>query len=116
MDGTVAAADDPPAVLGRMPPAFVQQMGPRLRPGRLLRFRIGPGGIYFQDGQPVGAMNNVWCSALDWPVAWARHAVLRVDGVMGLEVVGWQERKQWQTAARAATSITSIRLAIRRLK
>lgn len=54
MDGTVATNDDPPAVLGRMPPAFVQQMGAKLRPGRLLRFCIGPGGVYFADGQPVG--------------------------------------------------------------
>ncbi len=55
MDGTVATADDPPAVLGRMPPAFIAQMGPRLRAGRLLRFRIGPAGIFFKDGMPVSA-------------------------------------------------------------
>jgi hypothetical protein len=54
MDGTVATHDDPPAPLGRMPPAFIAQLGPRLRAGRLLRFRIGPGGVYFQDGAPVG--------------------------------------------------------------
>ncbi|KAI7835612.1 hypothetical protein COHA_010489 [Chlorella ohadii] len=55
MDRTVATADDPPVVLGRMPDAFVQQLGDKLRPGKLLKFAIGPAGISFQDGQPVGA-------------------------------------------------------------
>ncbi|PSC69269.1 snurportin-1 [Micractinium conductrix] len=55
MDATVATADDMPVVLGRMPPAFVAQLGDKLRPGKLLKFNIGPGGIVFQDGQPVGA-------------------------------------------------------------
>jgi hypothetical protein len=30
-------------------------MGRVLRPGRLLRFTIGQGGIFFKEGQPVGA-------------------------------------------------------------
>jgi snurportin-1 len=56
MDATVATSDDPPVVLGRMPPAFVQQLGPRLRPGAMLRFALGDGGVAFDaDGKPVGA-------------------------------------------------------------
>ncbi|KAL3143993.1 hypothetical protein ABBQ32_003801 [Trebouxia sp. C0010 RCD-2024] len=55
MDQTVATADTPPVVLGRMPAPFVQSMGPALRPGKLLRFEIGPGGIQMHDGQPLGA-------------------------------------------------------------
>eukprot|EP00887_Chlorella_sp_A99_P000428 scaffold17.g428.t1 len=55
MDRTVATHDDAPVVLGRMPEAFVASAGGRLRPGRLLRFAIGPGGFQFRDGQPVGA-------------------------------------------------------------
>ncbi len=40
----------------RMPAAFVQQMGPKLRPGRLLRFSIQQGGMMFgPDGRPAGA-------------------------------------------------------------
>ena len=77
MDGTVATHDDPPAVLGRMPPSFVEQMGGRLRPGRLLRFRIGPGGVYFAGGQPVrgpGLLHSLFtpgkvCCALPAPGA-----------------------------------------------
>lgn len=55
MDQTVATADTPPVVLGRMPAPFAQSMGSALRPGKLLRFEIGPGGIQMQDGQPTGA-------------------------------------------------------------
>lgn len=124
MDQTVATADTPPVVLGRMPAPFVQSMRPALRhvapaqsvvccvsveqtlqalqtvlaevlikprpwqmllsppssskllyngsgrdnhlqlrdstcvncrPGKLLRFEIGPGGIQMHDGQPIGA-------------------------------------------------------------
>lgn len=41
MDCTVATSDAPPVVLGTMPLAWVQAMGPGLlRPGRLLRFAI----------------------------------------------------------------------------
>ena len=55
MDGTVATEDDPPAALGAMPEAFIRQLGERLRPGRLLRFALGPGGVTFRGGQAVGA-------------------------------------------------------------
>ncbi|KAL4439876.1 hypothetical protein ABPG75_002877 [Micractinium tetrahymenae] len=55
MDSTVATHDDAPVVLGRMPESFVRQLGDKLRPGKLLKFVIGPGGITFQDGQPTGA-------------------------------------------------------------
>lgn len=55
MDCTVATHDDSPVVLGRMPDSFVRQLGDKLRPGKLLKFVVGPGGISFQDGQPVGA-------------------------------------------------------------
>jgi snurportin-1 len=55
-DGTVATADDPPVALGRMPPEWVAAMGPKLlRPGRLLRFGLGPGGLRFEGGSPAGA-------------------------------------------------------------
>ncbi len=40
-DATVATCDEPPVVLGTMPAAWVQAMGPKLlRPGRLLRFTL----------------------------------------------------------------------------
>ena len=45
MDRTVATADDPPVVLARMPADFVDRMGPRLKPGKLLRFAIEEAGI-----------------------------------------------------------------------
>lgn len=54
MDCTVATGDDPPVTLGTMPAAFAQlARSARLRPGRLLRFGLGPGGVHFHDGQPV---------------------------------------------------------------
>jgi hypothetical protein len=44
----------PPA--DRLPQAFVAQMGASLRPGRLLRFGLPPGGLLFaHDGSPAGA-------------------------------------------------------------
>lgn len=54
-DASVATSDEPPVVLGRLPAAFVQQMGAKLRPGMLLRFTIRDGGIQFSEGCPVGA-------------------------------------------------------------
>ena len=55
-DATVATADEPPVTLGRMPPDWVAAMGPKLlRPGRLLRFSLGVGGLRFEGGQPAGA-------------------------------------------------------------
>ncbi|KAK9808700.1 hypothetical protein WJX72_002173 [[Myrmecia] bisecta] len=55
MDRTVATSDDPPVVLGRMPDAFVQSLGDKLRPGRLLRFSIREEGLQYVSGQVVGA-------------------------------------------------------------
>lgn len=55
MDQTVATADSPPVVLGQMPQDFVQKLGSGLRPGKLLRFDVGPGGLQTQHGQPTGA-------------------------------------------------------------
>ncbi|GFH28305.1 uncharacterized protein HaLaN_26779, partial [Haematococcus lacustris] len=41
MDCSVATSDDPPVVLGQMPVAWVEAMGPKvLRPGRLLKFVV----------------------------------------------------------------------------
>lgn len=40
MDQTVATADDPPVVLGRMPDSFVAAVAGKLRVGKLLRFSI----------------------------------------------------------------------------
>jgi snurportin-1 len=55
-DGTVATADEPPVVLGRMPADWVAATGAKLlRPGRLLRFSVGAGGLAFQGGRPSGA-------------------------------------------------------------
>jgi snurportin-1 len=55
-DATVATADDPPVALGRLPPDFVARMGAKLlRPGRLLRFSVGEGGVAFEGGRPAGA-------------------------------------------------------------
>ena len=31
MDQTVATADEPPQIVGRLPPAFVERLGPSLR-------------------------------------------------------------------------------------
>ena len=45
MDRTVATGDDPPAVLARMPADFVDSVGPRLKPGKLLRFVVEEPGI-----------------------------------------------------------------------
>lgn len=36
-------------------PAVPLARSDKLRPGKLLKFVIGPGGITFQDGQPVSA-------------------------------------------------------------
>jgi len=55
-DATVATADEPPVVLGRMPQDWVARMGPKLlRPGRLLRFSLQMGGLRFEGGRPAGA-------------------------------------------------------------
>ncbi|GBF92905.1 hypothetical protein Rsub_05741 [Raphidocelis subcapitata] len=54
-DGTVATADEPPVVLGRMPADWVATGAKLLRPGRLLRFSVGEGGVAFQGGRPSGA-------------------------------------------------------------
>jgi snurportin-1 len=45
MDSTVATSDDPPIVLGKLPDAFVVQMGEKLRVGAPLRFSIRGEGI-----------------------------------------------------------------------
>ncbi|KAI8470226.1 MAG: hypothetical protein J3K34DRAFT_521574 [Monoraphidium minutum] len=55
-DGSVATDDAPPVALGQLPPDFISHMGPKLlRPGRLLRFSVGPGGVAFDGGRPAGA-------------------------------------------------------------
>jgi snurportin-1 len=52
-DGRVETGDDPPVALGAAPPAA---HAGGARPGRLLRFRLGPGGVAAgPDGAPVGA-------------------------------------------------------------
>lgn len=43
MDQTVATEDSPPVPLGRLPAAFVEQMGDKLGPGTLLKFTIREG-------------------------------------------------------------------------
>jgi hypothetical protein len=55
MDGTVATEDDPPVVLGQLPQSFVAANAQHLRPGRLLRFTLGDGGLTFHEGRPAGA-------------------------------------------------------------
>eukprot|EP00955_Chlamydomonas_euryale_P082025 363662-Chlamydomonas_euryale.AAC.25 len=55
MDGTVATEDEPPVALGQMPAGFMQQHAKLLRPGRLLRFAVGDGGLIFHEGKPAGA-------------------------------------------------------------
>ncbi|KAG1677386.1 hypothetical protein FOA52_010766 [Chlamydomonas sp. UWO 241] len=55
MDGTVATEDDPPVVLGQLPQSFVEANAQHLRPGRLLRFTLGDGGLTFHEGRPAGA-------------------------------------------------------------
>ena len=61
MDSTVATGDEPPVVLGQLPPGFIDQIasaGPssvKLTAGRLLRFSLGQGGIQFHDSRPYGA-------------------------------------------------------------
>ena len=55
MDHTVATQDDPPVVLGRIPPAAVQQVQ-GLTPGALVRFSIGEQGVSFTpEGGVAGA-------------------------------------------------------------
>ena len=51
----VATGDDPPVTLAIMPLEFVQKVKGKLVKGRLLRFRLGSGGIQFREGTPVGA-------------------------------------------------------------
>lgn len=51
----VSTADDPPVVLGILPDCFVRDLGDKLIKGRLLRFSIGEGGIYYESGFPIGA-------------------------------------------------------------
>lgn len=54
-DRGVCTADEPPVTLATMPQAFVEKVGAKLRPGRLLRFAVGSGGVTFVDGAPMGA-------------------------------------------------------------
>ena len=54
-DRGVSTADEPPITLATMPEAFVKKVGGKLRPGRLLRFALGPSGVTFMEGSPVGA-------------------------------------------------------------
>jgi snurportin-1 len=51
----VSTSDDPPVVLGVLPDRFVHDLGDKLVKGRLLRFSIGEGGIYYESGCPIGA-------------------------------------------------------------
>lgn len=51
----VSTADDPPVVLGLLPDRFVHDLGDKLLKGRLLRFSVGDGGIYYENGCPMGA-------------------------------------------------------------
>jgi len=39
----------------RLPASFVESMGRKLVPGRLLRFGVGPAGVMLAEGRPVGA-------------------------------------------------------------
>eukprot|EP00898_Chlorokybus_atmophyticus_P001070 jgi/Chlat1/1964/Chrsp158S08702 len=56
IDGTVGTGDDPPAVLGSIPAAFLQQHKDALRPGTLLRFEVGDKGLVLDDdGKLVAA-------------------------------------------------------------
>jgi len=56
-DGTVVTGDKPAGVvLGRLPAAMLEALGPKMRPGMLLRFALGAGGVALgPDGMPTGA-------------------------------------------------------------
>lgn len=71
MDRSVATGDEPPVPLATMPAAFAEAAGPDLRAGRLLRFRLGGGGVQLDaTGRPVGA-----CAAPAAVPAAPAHAV-----------------------------------------
>lgn len=52
-DDSVCTGDEPPVPLGLMPQQFVRNVKKVLKDGRLLRFKLGSGGVTFHDGQPV---------------------------------------------------------------
>ena len=55
IDRTVATGDEPPLVLARMPADFVDRMGPRLKPGKLLRFVVEEPGIQVRRRRSFGS-------------------------------------------------------------
>ncbi|KAF5178268.1 snurportin-1, partial [Thalictrum thalictroides] len=68
VDGKLTTSDDPPFVFGCLDQEFVQKF--ELRPGSLVRFAVGDGGMRFFDGkleaadlQYVGKANRARASA-----------------------------------------------------
>eukprot|EP00775_Hariotina_reticulata_P010599 gene10599-10756_t len=96
----VATADEPPVVLGRLPQVFVQQMGSKLRAGRLLRFSIQEGGLMFnpKDGSPAGAD-----LAYEGPANQRRG---RAD-LMSKIVFQWQARRNPMTLLKLVTAASA---------
>ncbi|CAI5492829.1 unnamed protein product [Closterium sp. Naga37s-1] len=54
-DGSLVTSDDPPVVFGSLPPHTLNDPSLHLRPNKLLRFAIDPGGLYLGQGRVVGA-------------------------------------------------------------
>ncbi|CAI5483887.1 unnamed protein product [Closterium sp. Yama58-4] len=54
-DGSLVTSDDPPVVFGSLPPHTLNDPSLHLRPNKLLRFAIGPGGLHLEQGRVVGA-------------------------------------------------------------
>jgi len=81
----------------RLPQQFVQQMGNKLRPGRLLRFSIHDGGLMFnpKDGSPTGAD-----LAYEGPANQRRG---RAD-LLSKIVFQWQARKDPMTLSNLMTA------------
>ncbi|CAI5497731.1 unnamed protein product [Closterium sp. Naga37s-1] len=54
-DGSLVTSDDPPVVFGSLPPHTLNDPSLHLRPNKLLRFAIGPGGLHLEEGRVGGA-------------------------------------------------------------
>ena len=85
-DGTVGTGDHPTSiVLGRMPEEVIEAVGHKLRPGILLRFMLGEGGVHVGlDGMPMGA-DIEWVGVVNMRRGATAHTFSRI-------VSQWQMR------------------------
>ena len=60
-DGILVTGDKPdPVPLGKMPEEVVKRFGDRMKPGLLLRFKVGAQGLYLGDGGSISGADLQW--------------------------------------------------------